>query len=200
MKSTSRCHTGSMPGLRIGEVASRAGVSTATIRYYERAGLMPKPARSEAGYRLYSKRAVEELTFVRRAQAIGFSLDEIRGLLQVSRGGVAPCARVISLAGTHLTHLEERIQQLQTLRDRLADAVSTWKTGRCGFSSERLCDLLEGVDAPALRELTPAGQQPFQTVFRTVRSVPASTHLRTAAARDSHRSGRSRRAAGLKPI
>lgn len=61
---------------------------------------MPKPARSEAGYRLYSERAVEELTFIRRAQAIGFSLDEIRGLLQVSRVGVAPCARVISLAGT----------------------------------------------------------------------------------------------------
>ena len=189
-----------MSALRIGEVASQAGVSTATIRYYERAGLMPKPARSEAGYRVYSKRAVEELTFVRRAQAIGFSLDEIRGLLQLSRGGVAPCARVISLTGTHLTQLEERIQQLQTFRDRLADAVSQWKTGRCGFSSERLCDLLEGVDAPALRGLTPARQQPFQAVFRPVRSIPAATDRRTAPATDSHRSARSGRAAGLKPI
>lgn len=136
-----------MAGLRIGEVANQACVSTPTIRYYERAGLMPKPARSDAGYRLYSERAIEELTFIRRAQAICFSLDEIRGLLQLSRGGVAPCARVISLAGTHLTQLEERIQQLHTFRDRLADALNKWRTGRCGFSSERLCDLLDEVDA-----------------------------------------------------
>ena len=136
-----------MAGLRIGEVANQAGVSTPTIRYYERAGLMPKPARSDAGYRLYSQRAIEELTFVRRAQAMGFSLDEIRGLLQLSRGGVAPCARVIALAETHLTQLEERIQQLHTFRDQLADALNKWRGGRCGFSSERLCDLLDDVDA-----------------------------------------------------
>ena len=133
---------------------------------------MPKPARSGAGYRLYAERAVEELTFVRRAQAIGFSLDEIRGLLQLSRGGVAPCARVISLAGTHLIQLEERIQQLQAFRDRLADAVSEWKTGRCGFSSERLCDLLEGVQAASPhRDLAQPREQAFHKRSRAIAST-----------------------------
>lgn len=135
-----------MSGLRIGEVAGKAGVSTATIRYYERAGLMPKPARSAAGYRLYSDRAVDELIFIRRAQAIGFSLREVRGLLKLSRGGVAPCARVISLADTHLMQVDERIQQLQAFRERLAAALKKWRAGRCGFASDGLCDLLEDVN------------------------------------------------------
>ena len=143
LKSTSRCHTGCMSGLRIGEVANQAGVSTATIRYYERAGLVPIAARSEAGYRLYSQRAVEELAFIRRAQVIGFSLDEIRGLLQLSRGGVAPCDRVIALAGAHLEQIEERIRQLQMFRDRLASALTQWRSGDCGFSSRGLCNLLD---------------------------------------------------------
>lgn len=131
-----------MTGIRIGEAASRAGVSAATIRYYERAGVMPKPPRSSAAYRLYSERAVEELKFVRRAQALGFSLNEIRGLLQLSRGGEAPCSRVISLATTHVALLDERIQQLQAFRHRLASALDKWRTDRCGFASEGLCDLL----------------------------------------------------------
>lgn len=161
-----------MAGLRIGEVANQAGVSTPTIRYYERAGLMPKPARSEAGYRLYSERAVEELTFIRRAQAIGFSLDEIRGLLQLSRGGVAPCARVISLAGTHLAQVDERIQELHAFRDRLADALTQWRTGHCDFSSERLCDLLDDVDAmPRNAGFTRFREPPGPMAMRSVSSA-----------------------------
>ena len=103
---------------------------------------MPRPSRSAAGYRLYAQRAVEELKFVRRAQALGFSLDEIRGLLQLSRGGVAPCSRVISLATAHLTQLDERIQQLQAFRKQLASALEASRADRCGFASEGLCDLL----------------------------------------------------------
>lgn len=133
---------------------------------------MPKPARSEAGYRLYSERAVEELTFIRRAQAIGFSLDEIRGLLQVSRGGVAPCARVISLAGTHLAQLEVRLKQLHAFRDRLADALAQWRTGRCGFSSGRLCDLLDDVDTTSGNAgFTRLREPPGPTAMRSVSSA-----------------------------
>lgn len=103
---------------------------------------MPRPPRSTAGYRLYSDRAVDELKFVRRAQALGFSLDEIGGLLQLSRGGVAPCSRVISLATKHLTLLDERIQRLQVFRQYLAGALQRWRADQCGFGSEGLCDLL----------------------------------------------------------
>ena len=160
-----------MAGLRIGTVASRAGVSTATIRYYERAGLMPKPARSDAGYRLYSDRAVDELMFIRRAQGIGFSLGEIRGLLRLSRSGVAPCARVISLADAHLAQVDERIRQMQTFRERLAAALDKWRSGRCGFASQGLCELLEEAGAVHLPSGS-AAVRDWQRTRRLSRSVP----------------------------
>lgn len=134
-----------MEGLRIGEVAHRAGVSTATVRYYERSGIMPKPRRSAAGYRLYAERAVNELVFIRKAQALGFSLDEIGSLLSLSRRGEAPCARVISLATDHVALLDERIRQLQTFRQQLAAALDTWRAGQCGFASDGLCDLVHDI-------------------------------------------------------
>jgi DNA-binding transcriptional MerR regulator len=140
-----------MPGLRIGELAQQAGVTTATIRYYERAGLLPKPPRTTAGYRLYSDREGEELVFVRKAQGIGFSLDEIRDLLRLSRNGTAPCSRVLTLAEEHLRAVDDRIRELQTFRKELASAVRRWRGGRCGFTPGGLCDLIVASRLPARR-------------------------------------------------
>lgn len=142
MKSGSGCHTEGMAGLRIGDVARQAGVTTATVRYYERAGLLPKPPRSAGGYRVYSPRAVEELGFVRRAQGIGFSLDEIREVLRLSRNGTAPCSRVLALAEDHLRAVDGRIRELQSFRKELASAVQRWRGGQCGFTPGGLCDLI----------------------------------------------------------
>lgn len=69
-----------------------------TIRYYESLGSMRRPARSAAGYRRYSDDAVQDLTFVREAQALGFSLEEIAEILKLSRSGKTPCERVLSIA------------------------------------------------------------------------------------------------------
>jgi DNA-binding transcriptional MerR regulator len=82
---------GRMAGLLIGDVARRTGVSAPTIRYYEGVGLLPSPPRSGAGYRRYSDATIDELLFIRKAQALGFSLDEIAEILQLSRSGTAPC-------------------------------------------------------------------------------------------------------------
>lgn len=117
---------GTMPGLLISEVAARAGVSAPTIRYYERLGILPRPARSAAGYRRYGEAILDELRFVRKAKALGFSLDEIRDVLRLSRSGKTPCAHVLSLAHRHLAAVDEQIAQLQRLRDRLASAVAKW--------------------------------------------------------------------------
>lgn len=174
LKSSSRCHTDLMAGLRIGEAATRAGTSTATIRYYERAGLMPRPPRSTGGYRLYSDRAVEELRFIRRAQALGFSLDEIRGLLQLSRGGVAPCSRVISLATTHLALLDERIQRLHAFRQQLAAALDKWRSDKCGFTSKGLCDLLGDGEAAADSLRLAMLRQPLHRRRRRASAIPLS--------------------------
>ena len=124
-----------MAGLLIGDIADRAGVSAATIRYYEHVGLLPAPVRSASGYRRYSDVAVDELRFIRKAQALGFSLDEITEILRLSRSGKTPCSRVLSLAHQHLAAVAERIRHLQTFHDQLAKELAKWdgeKTPTCG--------------------------------------------------------------------
>lgn len=143
-----------MAGLLIGELAKRAGVSAPTIRYYEEIGLLPAPSRSTTGYRRYPEQALDEVRFIRKAQALGFSLDEIGEILKLSRSGKAPCSHVLSLAHQHLAAVEERIRQLQQFHDQLAAEVAKWddtKTatcrGLCGIIAAAEPDpTIEGVD------------------------------------------------------
>src|SRR3990170_7433163 len=117
---------GRMAGLLIGDVAKRTGVTAPTIRYYEGIGLLPSPARSGAGYRRYSDGTIEELRFIKKAQTLGFSLDEVAEILQLSRSGKKPCAQVLSLGHEHLAAVDERIRQLQAFRDQLASELVKW--------------------------------------------------------------------------
>jgi MerR family copper efflux transcriptional regulator len=130
-----------MPGLLIGDVARRAGVSAPTIRYYEEIGVLVAPARSSTGYRRYAARAVEEVRFVKKAQALGFSLEEVAEILRLSRSGKAPCARVLSLARQHLAAVEERIRQLQHFREQLAAEVAKWD-GQEQPTCDGLCEII----------------------------------------------------------
>ena len=113
-------------GLLIGEVAERSGVGAATIRYYENIGLLTAPARSARGYRRYSTMAVEELRLIKKAQSLGFSLEEIGGILKLSRAGKSPCSHVLDLAHRHLEAVQERIRQLTVFRDQLTHEVAKW--------------------------------------------------------------------------
>lgn len=84
-----------MGGLLIGDVAERTGLSAPTIRHYESIGLLPRPSRSAAGYRHYTDATVAELRLITKAQALGFSLDEIGEILKLSRAGRASCSHVL---------------------------------------------------------------------------------------------------------
>ena len=137
-----------MPGLLIGELAERTGVSAATIRYYEGLGLLRPPARSNAGYRRYSDDALQELTFIRKAQALGFSLEEIAEILKLTRAGRTPCEHVLTLAHKHLAAVDERIRQLQTFRDQLAAEVEKWD-GKTSPTCEGLCQIIVMADLRA---------------------------------------------------
>lgn len=139
-----------MAGLLIGEVARRSEISAHTIRYYERLGLLTRPARSDAGYRRYDESAVEELSFIRKAQSLGFSLDEIKEIIQLSRTGVAPCSRVLALTQDHLTALDERIRDLKEFRDQLATQVSRWS--KTPATAEGLCSLILSVGERAVSQ------------------------------------------------
>lgn len=133
-----------MTGLLIGDVAARTGVSAPTIRYYESIGLLKAPARSAAGYRRYGERTVTELLFVRKAQALGFGLDEIGEILKLSRSGKAPCARVLDLSRRHLDAIDERIAQLQRFRTYLAAELDKWSATSCAVTEDGLCDFISG--------------------------------------------------------
>lgn len=108
-----------MNRINIGRLASEAGVRIDTVRFYERAGLMPKPVRTASGYRSYSAEDVGRMQFIRRAKALGFALDEIAELLGLSagRGGRA---KVKALAERRLQNLDQRIRELTVMRDTLA--------------------------------------------------------------------------------
>ncbi len=113
-------------GLQIGSVASRCGLSVDTIRFYEKQGLIGKPARSQGGFRLYEEDAVERLSFVTRAQTLGFSLDEIRELLLLRNAGEEACSHVHDLIDQKLTVIHAKIAELRKLERHLREAK-----GRC---------------------------------------------------------------------
>ncbi len=105
-------------GLRIGEVAARSGVSLDTLRYYERRRLLPLAPRTEGGFRIFPAETIERVRFIRQAQELGFSLDEIGELLIV--GGEAECRRVRDLLRAKLTELDERLKAMRQFRRTLA--------------------------------------------------------------------------------
>lgn len=108
--------------LRIGELAAECGVSIDTIRYYERRKLLPNAGRTSGGFRLYTPAAVERLRFIKQAQEIGFSLDEIGRLL--SSGGAAECRQVRDLLRAKLDELDERLEAMRKFRGTLADHLA----------------------------------------------------------------------------
>src|SRR5215213_9083058 len=112
--------TMSQSELRIGELASRSGVSVDTVRYYERRRLLPGAARTTGGFRLFKPEAVERIRFIKHAQEIGLSLDEIKGLLTAG-GGDAECRRVSDLLRVKLAELDERIRAMRKFRRTLAE-------------------------------------------------------------------------------
>jgi DNA-binding transcriptional MerR regulator len=109
--------------VRIGELAERSGVEPTTIRYYERIGLMPIPARRESGYRDYDAEAAARLGFIRAAQSVGLSLGEIRETLAFRDRGEAPCRHVVALIERNAAELRQRIAALEAMQrdlERLA--------------------------------------------------------------------------------
>jgi MerR family mercuric resistance operon transcriptional regulator len=127
--------------MRTSVLAGRAGVNSQTLRYYERRGLLDNPPRTAGGYRDYPEAAVELLRFVKHAQHLGFTLDEIEELLHLDGGGPDSCDAARALAEARKADLEARIADLQRMRDSLAELVATCDQPR----ADRRCPLLAGI-------------------------------------------------------
>ena len=134
--------------LFIGQLARQAGVSTDTIRYYERIGLMPRPNRSPSGYRLYLPSAVSRIQFIQKSQAIGFSLEDIQRILNVRGKGDLPCDSVIRLAEERLADVERQLRLLGDLREGLRKNLNRWKrkSNNTDCVASQFCNLIEEIE------------------------------------------------------
>ena len=127
--------------MRIGEVAAATGVGVEALRFYERRGLLGRPARTASGYRAYDEGVLERLAFIKRAQSIGFSLDEIAEILEMRGKGAAPCLEVREAARRKLAELDVRLRELRRYRNELARTLADWDER--GIDEGQFCGLIE---------------------------------------------------------
>lgn len=127
--------------LTIGVVAKRVGVAIDTIRYYEREGLLPEPQRRASGYRSYDDGTIAQLRFIRRAKDLGFTLEEIRELFALSADRQHGVRSVKKRAQMRLAAIEQRIAELQRIRDGLAQLVESCP----GHGSPEHCPILRAL-------------------------------------------------------
>lgn len=128
--------------LKIGEVSKRSGIGIEALRFYEKSGLIDKPARTDSGYRMYDARVLERLSFIKQAQVLGFSLDEIKRIINEKRAGQSPCAEVRELVRLRLRELNERMQEMQRYRQELTAKLAEWD--KAGEAQGHICGLIEG--------------------------------------------------------
>jgi DNA-binding transcriptional MerR regulator len=127
--------------VQIGELADRVGVTTKAIRFYERIGLLPDPARTASGYRSYEEVDAERLIFVKTAQRLGLSLDEIKEIIAFRDRGEQPCGYVAEVLQRQVTDLDARIAEMGALRDELRRLQSRAAKGVTAES--KYCGVIE---------------------------------------------------------
>jgi Cu(I)-responsive transcriptional regulator len=115
--------------MRIGELGEATGTKVETIRYYEQTGLLPPPKRTSANYRLYNSHHLARLSFVRRARDLGFSIDQVRALLDLSDDHDSDCCTVDAIATAHLREVDRKIADLRALRRELAQMITSCRGG-----------------------------------------------------------------------
>lgn len=112
---------------QIGQVARESKTSIDTIRYYEKLGLLEKPGRSEGGFRLYPEGAVDKLRFIKKAQSLGLTLGEIKGIIRCSKEGLKPCCDLVrGLFTEKIAEFGTKIKELQRIKKDLRTLLSEW--------------------------------------------------------------------------
>lgn len=124
----------------IGELSRRTGVHIETIRYYEKINMLPKASRTAGGRRVYGTTETRILTFIRRARELGFTLVEVRALLDLGGPGTASCSDVCAIAKHHLVEIRTKIADLQKLERLLSDTVS-----HCSGEATPECAVLDAL-------------------------------------------------------
>ena len=133
-------------GMPIGELSRLCGVNIETIRYYEKIKMLPAPLRTEAGHRVYGPKETRILVFIRRGRELGFTLDQIRALLNLSGPGRASCAEVREIAKHHIEDISAKINDLAKLKHLLRKTVA-----QCSGGKAPDCPVLDILDVQGTR-------------------------------------------------
>ena len=127
------------------ELAASAGISTDTLRYYERSGVLAKPARTRAGYRRYPAAAAARVALIRRALAIGFSIKELARVFREKEQGGAPCRKVRAIVAERLSRIDAELASLETLKLDLTDLLRDWDAKLAQTPDRQQAKLLESM-------------------------------------------------------
>ncbi len=123
---------------KIGEIATRAGMGTETVRYYEQAGVLHAPERAPNGYRLYDDEHLKRLRFIKRSRELGFSLDKVRSLLSLANNKDMTCRSVREIAEEHLSEVRRNITDLQAMEQLLQATVEP-----CPGDNSKTCPIID---------------------------------------------------------
>ncbi len=132
-------------GMTVGTAARTAGVSAKAVRLWESKGLLAPAERTEAGYRIFTDDDLGVLRFVRQAKALGFTLSEIKDVLDLQRHGATPCAQVIELLDGHIAQIDRTLTDLRQLRRSLADARQIARASQRDGEDAVVCRIIETI-------------------------------------------------------
>lgn len=127
---------------KIGEVARRAQVNKETVRYYEKRSLIPEPDRRRSGYRIFTQRHIDQIKFIKRAQELGFTLTEIKELLELRLDKNTNCSQVKEEAQEKYKDVEEKIEDLQSIKETLTELIDSCS----GEGPKGDCPILEALE------------------------------------------------------
>lgn len=140
--------------LLAGEAAKELGVGVQTLHFYEQQGIIQRPPRSESGYRLYTPEIIERVRFVRKAQALGFSLDEIKEILGLAQRGTSPCGTVQRALGEKLRDVDRRLEELRSFRAELAALIKQSAALSKHTAEAQVCSIVEEASPLPLSSIT----------------------------------------------
>jgi len=126
--------------MKIGQLSERTDCKIETIRYYERIALLPEPERTESGYRIYDESHLKRLVFIRRSRELGFTIEEIRTLLDLVDGGDYTCCDVKKITLKHVQSVQEKIEDLKKLEKTLSKIAS-----QCSGDSTPDCPIIDSL-------------------------------------------------------
>ena len=132
-----------IPRMRTGELAAHAGVNIQTVRFYERRGILPRPDRTSSGYRVYPAEAVRMIRFIKRAQELGFTLDEVEELLRLRNNRRSSCSAVKAAGQAKMTSVDAKIASLKAMKRALTVLLASCERN----DRDRECPILEALEA-----------------------------------------------------